>query len=242
MILETQAIVLHAFKYGEKQLIVDLLTSECGRVSALCRVPAGRGGGLRRQLLQPLTMLDVQLDHRPSRSLQRLRGAQMRNPFCSIPFAPDKIAIALFVAEFLLHATRGEQQANRPLFAYVEASVLWLDAATKSYANFHLVFTMRLAQFVGFSPNTEDYHAGDFFDLRQGSFCSLSPLHRDFLRPDDAAAINTLLRMDYGNMHLFRLTREERNRICAIIISYYQLHVDAFPQLKSLKVLQELFC
>ena len=71
--------------------------------------------------------------------------------------------------------------------------------------------------------------------------CAAPPLHRDFLAEQEASRIRLLMRMDYPTMHLFRLSRAERSRILEILLLYYQLHLPAFPELRSLKVLQELY-
>ena len=100
---------------------------------------------------------------------------------------------------------------------------------------------MRLSRFVGFFPYVEDYHEGDLFDLRTANFTSQTPVHADFLPPADAARINTLLRMKYASMHLFRMSHDDRNRIVDVIIQFYRLHVPAFPELRSLEVMKELW-
>ena len=47
--------------------------------------------------------------------------------------------------------------------------------------------------------------------------------------------------MNYETMHLFAMSRAERNRCLTIINDYYRLHLPDFPLLKSLDVLKELF-
>jgi DNA repair protein RecO (recombination protein O) len=42
-------------------------------------------------------------------------------------------------------------------------------------------------------------------------------------------------------MHLYRLSRHDRNRIVCVLLTYYRLHIPQFPELKSLQVLQELW-
>jgi DNA repair protein RecO (recombination protein O) len=59
--------------------------------------------------------------------------------------------------------------------------------------------------------------------------------------PQAAALIQLLMRMDFVSMHLFRLSRADRNRILELLILYYRLHIPQFPELRSLSVLQELF-
>ena len=100
---------------------------------------------------------------------------------------------------------------------------------------------MRLSRFIGFMPNVDDYVEGDFFDMRNACFVRTSPLHPDYLSPEDASHVITLLRMNFETMHLFRLTRSERNRIVDIIILYYRLHVASFPEMRSLNIVRELW-
>ena len=161
-------------------------------------------------------------------------------PFSTIPFEPEKLAISLFVAEFLYYAMRGEQQ-NVPLFDYVTDSIQWLDGQDSRFANFHLVFLMRLSRFLGFYPNLDNYSAGDYFDLRESIFLSAPPVHRDFLYPQEAEKVQLMMRMDFATMHLFQMSHTERNRLLEVALSYYRLHIPDFPELKSLSVLQELY-
>ncbi len=237
---KTSAIVLRTVKYGESQIIVDMLTRQLGRVSFICHLPKTGRGKIKKQLFQPLTILDLSFDHRPTAGLQRFRDVGLAKPFASIPFDPAKLSISLFLAEFLNYATRDEQQ-NEPLYDYVEDSLLWLDCTTERYANFHLVFMMRLSRFIGFFPNLAENSGRLWFDLRNSTFTAVRPAHPDFLDPAEASHIALLMRMDYKNMHLFRMSRDERNRCVDIIVGYYRLHVPGFPEMKSLPVLQALF-
>lgn len=53
--------------------------------------------------------------------------------------------------------------------------------------------------------------------------------------------VRLLMRMDFGSMHLFRFSREERQRILTVLMRYYQLHLPDFPELRSLAVLREVY-
>lgn len=240
MNVKTKAVVLRSLKYGERQLVVDMFCEQCGRVSFICSVPVSAKGKLKKQLFQPMTLLELEFDHRPARSLQHLRDVRLVSPYASIPFNPHKLSITLFLAEFLYYSTRDEQ-LNPSLFAYVQHSMEWLDGCRGSCANFHLVFMLRLSRFIGFYPNLENYHPGNCFDLREGAFCEHAPLHGNFLDPREARLIGLLMRIDYMTMHLLRMSKTERNRCIDVLIEYYRLHIPAFPELKSLAVLRELF-
>jgi DNA repair protein RecO (recombination protein O) len=240
MLVKTEAIVLHAIKFGESRLIVDMFTREVGRVSFAVPIPKTSKGRLKKQYFQPMTLLEVECDIRQRDQLQKLKDARLLAAYASIPFSPEKLALSLFTAEFLCHALRAEQQ-NEPLFVYLYDSMQWLDMIETGFANFHLTFLIRMSRFLGFYPNLDDYVRGCIFDLRTATFSLQVPIHRDFLQPDDAQRIHTLMRMDFPTMHLFRMSHQERNRLLEVSLIYYRLHLPDFPELKSVSVLQELY-
>jgi len=246
MLVKTKALVLHHLKYGDTRIIVDLFTREQGRQSVIVSIPKTSRGKLKRQLFQPLTLLDVEMELQPLSQLQKLRDASLLSPYTSIYLEPTKLSITFFVAEFLYHALKNEQQ-NKPLFDYINSGIEWLDGSVAHYASFHLVFLIHLSRFLGFYPNLKESEGGkvlsdkDYFDLREGRFCTVPPLHRDYLMPDDASKIGLLMRMDFSTMHLFRFSHVDRNRILDVLIQYYRLHLPAFPELRSTAVLQELY-
>ena len=232
--------MLHSLKYGETRLIVDMFTRSYGRLSFIVSLPKSSKGKMKKQFFQPLTILEIETDVRPKLQLQKLSDVRLLHPFSTIPFNPHKLSIALFIAEFLYYALRSEQQ-NVLLFDYVTDSIQWLDGQDSRFANFHLVFLMRLSRFLGFYPNLDDYAAGDYFDLRESVFLSAPPVHRDFLYPQEAEKVQLMMRMDFATMHLFQMSHTERNRLLEVALSYYRLHIPDFPELKSLSVLQELY-
>lgn len=247
---KTEALVLHTVRYGDSRLIIDMFTRELGRQSFIVSLSKTGRSAIKKQYFQPLTLLIIETDSRPLQQLQRLRSAELLSPWKSLLTEPGKLAIALFVAEFLNYALRGEQK-DEQLFDYVKASLEWLDERADRYANFHLVFLMRLSRFLGFfpnlSPNAQHLTPNtptpqdSYFDLRAATFCATPPLHHDYLMPEEAGRIRPLMRMDFATMHLFRLNRTERARMLEIIERYYRLHLPAFPELRSLPVLHELF-
>lgn len=234
-------IVLHTLKYNDTSNIVDIYTEQCGRVSFLVKIPRTRKSGVRNVLFQPLALVELEADIRPNTSLQRIREAKALYPFGSLPYNPYKSSIAMFLAEFLYRALK-EEAPNEPLFAYLIHSIRWLDECEgRPFANFHLVFLMRLSRFLGLYPNVDDYTSGCYFDMLNANFTPLMPKSGTFLKPEEAALIRLLLRMNYETMHLFGMNRTERNRCLTVINDYYRLHLPDFPILRSLDVLKELF-
>ena len=219
MLVKTKAIVLHSFKYGESRMIVDMFTEEAGRLSFIISIPKTSKGRIKKQYFQPMTLLEVECDVRQNVQLQKLKDAHLLTAYTSIPFSPEKLALSLFIAEFLYHALRSEQQ-DKLLFAYVCDSMQWLDTVEVGFANFHLTFLMRMSRFLGFYPNLDDYVDGCVFDLRTATFSLQVPTHRDFLDSHDSQLIHTLMRMDFPTMHLFQLSHHDRNRITEVQVPF----------------------
>ena len=240
MLMKSEAIVLHTLKYGESKMIVDMFTKSWGRLSFIVPLPKTSKSRIKKQYFQPMTLLEIECEVRQRMQLQKLSDARLLTPYVSIFLSPEKLAISMFVAEFLYHSLRAEQQ-NEPLFDYIADSVQWLDMAEEGYANFHLTFLMRLSRFLGFYPNLENYEEQSVFDLRSGCFSAHVPLHRDFLLPNEAKIILQLMRMDFPTMHLFQLSRHDRHRIMDVLLLYYKQHLPDFPDMKSLAVLQQLW-
>ena len=240
MTQKLKGIVLCTLKYSDKSNIVRIYTDQGGQQSFLVPANHSRKSKVNRVLFQPLSLLELEADVRPTSEIHSIREARLFHPLVSIPFNPYKSGIAMFLAEFLYRALR-EEEPDGHLFAYVSNSILWLDTCTSSFANFHLVFLMHLSLFVGLRPNTDDYSDGDYFDMLNACFVSVRPSHVMYLQPDESSKICTLLRMNYDNMHLFLMSRTDRNRCLDILCQYYSIHLPGFPELKSLSVLKELY-
>lgn len=250
MLEKTQGIVLSTLKYNDESVIVDIYTANNGSQGFIVRLPRSRKSPVRSILLRPLSILNLEYDYRPHRSLQFLRNMQVAEPYHSLPYEPMKEAVGLFLSEFLYYALKNEER-NPPLFQYLKNGLLWFDEAQRAVANFHLVFLIRLTRFLGFWPDI-DPQAGPFrqsaarvrhpgvFDLREGVMSDVVPLHSAWLSPEESALAPLLLRMDFHTMHLFRLNREQRRRILDVLTEYYRLHVPEFPELKSLDILREV--
>jgi recombination protein O C terminal len=206
----------------------------------MVHIPKTSKGKIKKQYFQPMTLLDFEYDFRQRSNLQRIKDVRVSLPYSSISIDPAKSCISLFLSEFIYYATRNEQE-NPTLFTYISTSLEWLDNAYEDFANFHLVFMMRLGKFLGFHPFLEDFTPGCFFDLRNGCFTLSMPLHTDFLNAADAGHLYNLMRMNFDTMKLFKLSHDDRNRITEIVLRYYKLHLPNMPELQSFDILREVF-
>lgn len=240
MLKKSRAVVLSVLRYNDENLICRLLTPADGVLTMLVRVSRSRRAAVRYALFRPLAVLELEWEHRASARMVRPKSAAPALPLASLPYEPRKSAVALFLAEFLSHAVRAEPD-SAALYHYVERSIEWLDTAQAGFANFHLVFLLRLTHFLGIAPNVEAARPGSYFDLRAAQFVAARPAHPDFLPPRSAAVVPLVMRMRYDTMHRFRFSGAERSELLTCLNTYYRLHLPSFPELKSLDVLRELF-
>ena len=236
---KTRGIVLKTVKYGDSKIIVDFLTREEGRISMVCKVSPSKRFGVRHQYFQPMTVLDIRYMRNPRQSLGTIKEAHIAMPYTSLYTDGIKMSITFFIAEFLHYTTR-DLHTDAPLYDFIEQSMAWLDASERGVANFHLMFMIRMSLFLGFLPDMDSYREGALFDMREGIFCLSAPLHPDVLNAEDAKKMQILMRMTPSNLHLFPLSRNERNRIIDITLLYYHLHIPQFSDMKTLEVLRAL--
>ena len=240
MLYKTKGIVLYCLPYNDKYIIVNMYTKDFGRVSYLVFNSRGSKSKISRALLQPLSILDMEVEHLNNRDLQRIKEVKYDFAATQIYYHPAKNAISLFLSEVLYRIIQ-EKEPNYPLFDYLCRSIKWLDIADEGIANFHLAFLLQLSSYIGIHPNGNSYKAGFYFDLINGVFIGSIPEHKYFLNKEESIVFERLLRLNYENMALYSFTRQERTNIIRHIIEYYKLHLNDFPEIKSLAVMQSLF-
>lgn len=240
MLEKTEGIVLHSLRYGDDELIVNVLTQSRGTVSFMVKIPKGRHSKLKTQLLRPLSILELDIDYRERFQLHRIKDMRVAVQYSSLPYDPAKEAIAMFLGEVLFYALRREDE-NRVLYEFLSHSLEWLDLADKDYANFHLCLLIQLTRHLGFFPNMDNATPHSVFDLLEGCFVSSIPYHGQYLTAEESAILPKLLKMNYATMHRVHLNRAQRGRILKILNTYYRVHIPDFPELKSIDVLAELF-
>ena len=206
----------------------------------MVRVPKSSKGKMKRQLFQPLMVLNLEFDYRPKSNLQRLRDVSIQIPFLISLFLHTNLAFPCSCQNCFHMLPVMSKLMVRSIFS-IQDSIEWLDHAKGAIANFHIVFMIQLSFHLGFMPNIESGMSGDYFDLVDGCFAAHVPSHVHYLNKEDSMRLVSLFRLDYKTMHLYTMSRIERNRCVEVILEYYKLHLPDFPEMKSFSVLQELF-
>ncbi|MGB2273493.1 MAG: DNA repair protein RecO [Flavicella sp.] len=238
MQLLTKAIVLTSLKYGDTSLIVKCYTEQLGIQSYMLKGVLKRNKGkLKSAYFQPLTQLELIANHSKKSNLQTLKDANLYFAYESIHTDFTKQSIAFFLAEMLANAIQ-EEEANPPLFTYIETSLRWLDIQDK-IANFPIVFLMHLTKFLGFFPKDTSQSA-IYFNLADGIFTD-SFFVGDYLHGEDLRLFKQILGIKFDTLNEMVLGVQSRHRLLEILFKYYSLHLLGFKTPKSIAILKNLF-
>jgi DNA repair protein RecO (recombination protein O) len=241
MLTQTRAVILFNRKYKDNSVILDLYTEEYGRSSYILHGAYSRKKGKMQSFLQPLSVVTVHAEMRQKYPIQQIKEIKPEYTHSDILFDPYKNAIALFLAEVLSHVLHTNEKDSR-LFAFLNYAICYLDMAEKGIANFHITFLIKLTRFLGFFPDLNtNKRSTDFYDLRQVAFVSSKPFHNHYLSPEETNILLQISRINFRNMHQFKLNRTERIALLEKILFYYKLHMSDLGEIHSLSVLKEVF-
>lgn len=236
---KTTGIVLHSIKYSDSASIVTVYTRLFGRVSYMVHGVNKKKSVCRAALMQPLSIVEMDVFHSTGKDLQRIKDMRIGYPFTGIPYDPIKNAVALFLSEMLFRTLR-QTEPDESIFLFLENSIQQLDCSEAGMANFHLIFLMKLTRYLGFEPN-KDEASVRYFDLLNGVFLREKPQHAHVLDEEFTDDFLSLLQADYSNMESLHLSRYKRTKLLESLVEYYKLHIPDFKVLHSLAVLHSLF-
>lgn len=235
-----QGIVINVIKYNDKHNIAHVYTDKRGMLAFLIRQGSTNASRMRNAMFLPLSMIEFEANMQPGRDLYTLHDVRRIAVLMSIFSNPMKNAIAMFMSE-LLSRTIQEQEQNMVLYSYLRNSILQLEDAQESVANFHICFLYQLGAFIGIQPDVDSYREGYWFNMADGVFTSSPQAGGKSLPPEQARVLQLLSRMTWDNMHRFKFTREQRNEMLEMMLSYYRLHHSTLGTLRSPEVLRQLF-
>ena len=210
-----ELIILGYTRFGENRLVLHTLSREYGRRAFLTRV----GKGTSMALFLPLNIVEATITENPKSQLWNASGFIARFPLFGIRDSLYKNTITLFMSEVLLRTVREGVQEDG-LYDWCFRSILTLDALTGSTANFPLLFLLELCEALGFKASPED----------------VMPFTGEHL-----SGMQRLLDIPFAEAMLLPYTGAERNALSDILLRYLEFHTESSINVRSLKVLRELF-
>lgn len=240
MLQKTKAVILHQLKYSDSGIIAQVYTRESGRLSVMVKGMRSRKSGKHNVLFQPLSVLDIVLYIRGTRSIQIMKEFTVSYIPAGIYSCVKKSSVALFLGEILTSVLK-EESPQPEMFDFIENSVRYFDARPSGYSNFHIEFLIGLSSYLGFEPGKRTSNDDKYFDMENGRFVSLPPVHGNYIEPGISDVLAQFFGLSYNQACEIPLTGSIRNEVLDALIRYYSVHLPGLKKINSLDVLKEIF-
>ncbi len=235
MLHTTRGIVLRTIRYNDKAVIATIYTELFGLQGYLIHT----GKNKKSALLQPLTCLEITVENKASKSLQRIKEATCSPQFADIPYNTSKSSLAIFIAEVIYRSVK-EEESNLPLFEFLHSAILLLDEEKNNCSNFHLAFLVQLSRFLGFFPGNNYSENETIFDLEEGIFFSGKPVHANFIAGESARCLSLFMNNEIHEHAIININKTQRKELLSSLMNYFRLHLQGMSEVRSHKVLEEV--
>lgn len=241
MLQTTKGIVLRSVKYGETSLICTIFTDIYGVQSYL--VQGIRSSTKTKQsragLLQPATLLDMVVYHKPQANLQRIKEFQPAYIYQSVHEHIVKNSVALFSVELLLRLL--PEQAPLPeLFDIAYEYFCSLDSVGVNGAgNYPVYFLTVCCNILGYNINGRYSPATPHLNLQEGGFTAQLPTERPFVPDGDAMMLDKVLQVQHINeIQGIEMNGAARFRLLDWLLAFIHNHTQHMGEIRSLPVLR----
>lgn len=230
---------MHQTKYAESSLIVKIFTEEYGLQSYMLKGRGGKNSKLKFNLFQPLSLLELQVNHREQRGIQYLSDCKSFLQAYSDNMV--KNALVLFLNEVMYKSLK-EENVNKPLFEFCWNSIQILDLSEKVSGLFHIYFMIQMSRYLGFYPGGTYSEVNKYFYLNDGIFKAEIPTNDTYLKPEAAKIFSDLLLTEsYSELEKIKTSVETKHHLLDKMLVYYKLHIQNFQEIKSHKIFEEIF-
>jgi DNA repair protein RecO (recombination protein O) len=240
MLEKTRGIVLNQIKYTDSGIVARIYTRKFGRLSFMVKGMRKRKTGKHNILFQPLSILDLEVYYKASREMQTLKEFSVAYTPYDIYSDIRKSCVAIFLGE-VLTSVLNEESPNEELYDYVGEAISHFDNCKTGFANFHLAFLAGLSSYLGFEPGQRNNEDETFFDMKNGDFVHLPPVHGHYSNPEISAIMAELFASSYDKVNNIPLSGVQRNAVLEDLLLYYHVHLPGLNRIKSLGVLKEVF-
>lgn len=184
--------------------------------------------------LMPLAIIQLSAYKNDKKQVLNVKEFGVATPYNDLYSDITKSNIALFINE-LLDKLLLEEENNEPLFKFIAKSLLTFDREPLNL-DFHLVFLMKLSDYLGVKPNVS---SGSYFDIENGATTSAIPSHVNYFNEMETELFKDLF-MHCFNDKSFTNSNTKRKRLIELLIQYYNYHFEV-KNIKSLPILEVIF-
>ena len=123
----------------------------------------------------------------------------------------------------------------------LKESIGYFEKSKEGYANFHIGFLAGLSSFLGFEPGPRLDKEDAFFDMLNGVFVPIPPVHGNYANEEITNILAEFFSASYDSMSNISLNGKTRNEVLETLVRFYSLHLPGLKKIKSLDVLKEVF-
>lgn len=218
MLYKTRGIVFKYFKYGDTSIIAKVYTEEFGLQSYIVNGARSAKSKGKIAFYQPLTLLNLVVYKKQNSGINRVSEVQCQYPLTTIPYNIIKSSIGVFISELLYKCIK-EDESDPPLFQFLNQSILILDELEDDYHNFHVLFMIKLSNYLGFGISSAD---------------EFSYLHNEAIM----TSLQQFIASDYNSALI--VSNSVRRELLDILLDFYKTHIDSLRELKSMKILKSV--
>ncbi|MDY5969812.1 MAG: DNA repair protein RecO [Bacteroidales bacterium] len=244
--LNTQGLVLHTTNYSETSVVAKIFTRQLGERSYLVKGVRGGRSKAKRNLLQPMSYLEMTVYDNRRAQLQYIKEMQPARPMNGCATNSVKTALLFFMNEVLYKTVR-EEEPNPCLFDFLVGQMETLDQTDEPLGDFPVMFLLRLALYLGIEPLDNYSRMEPLFQMREGRF--LAPpqvVHADpgnldyYLAYDDSLCLHSYLDSLRNGIPRPLLPSAIRRQMTSIMLQYYAIHLPGFKEIRSIEVLHQI--
>jgi len=232
MIVQTPAIILKRFPFGDTSLIAHCFTRDYGKVSIMVR-GAQRKKSPRSAYFQPANYLEVLMYYKPMRDLHTLSKVSFIKNWIHFQDDLKRLSYALVTVE-LVDKTIADYDTHEDLFDELVATLSFFHREEKYFNLCFWYFELRLLKLLGFQPHLPDRKfPGMVLPDPNGG-------------PNSRNILEFLIHTNINNPSFIEelskqsVTPKDRHVIGNYITANLEYHFDSCRHLKSLKILKQL--
>jgi DNA repair protein RecO (recombination protein O) len=249
VIVSTDAVVLHAMKYGESSKIVTLYTRKYGKLKVIAkgvRTAKNKVGAS----LEPMTIASAVFYKKQNRELSLLSKCEIGTPLKNIFAVEEKMAAGLALIE-LLSMTMHDEHEDEPLYCSVVETLCEIDRAEKNPVNILIAFMMSFIHRLGLSLRLEhcvhcatrmdETVGGARFQLSEGTVvcagCAATSAHSGMpLSLGSLKAMLYMLRVPLPQATGVTLSTAARDEVLEVLQAFTRYHIPGMKPLRSLSL------
>ncbi len=232
-----KGIILKTTNYSDTQNIIHVYSQEKGYLSFISPSVIFKRKHRPVQLMQ---IAEIEYAENTQGGLHKLRSSTAVSGLSSLYFDIFKMNILLLWGEILNLLLKNEAK-NEALFEFISHSLEYLNATQQDTANFNLFFLYRLPEFLGYRIDTRSWQEGYIFDLGNGNFCSPDTSASCISGPNTARIIHRLCTCEVSGISNIPLNRHARNILLDVILLFFSTHLNVNFNIKSIRVIREVF-